>query len=143
VKINVELSLDRHQFANLFFVRVLPVMRLTRPLFRMVSRHNQRLRRKPSRVAKSNLSTKAFSQQSASTLTVSQAKRVSGCDWRIARDAARVVQQLPQCPDEVVVVFVRADPKPDDEIAVLLCNSAIVIADSHRPDVASKRLELQ
>jgi hypothetical protein len=28
----------------------------------------------------------------------------------------------------VVVFFVCSDPKPDHEIAVLLCNSAIVIA---------------
>jgi len=37
---------------------------------------------------------------------------------------------------------VRADPKPDNKIAVLPCNSAIVIADSHRPDVSDKWLEL-
>jgi hypothetical protein len=44
--------------------------------------------------------------------------------------------------DEVVVVFVRADPKPDDEIAVFLRNSAIVIADSYGPDISDKRFEL-
>jgi hypothetical protein len=44
--------------------------------------------------------------------------------------------------DEIVVVFVCADPKPDDEIAVLLCNSAIMIADSHGPDIPNKWLEL-
>ena len=43
---------------------------------------------------------------------------------------------------EIVVVFVCADPKPDDEIPVLLCNSAIMIADSHGPDISAKRLEL-
>jgi hypothetical protein len=43
---------------------------------------------------------------------------------------------------EVVVLFVRADPKPDNEIAVLLRNSAIVISDSNCPDVPDKRLEL-
>ena len=36
----------------------------------------------------------------------------------------------------------RANPKPDDEIAMLLCNSTIMIADSHGPDVPDKRLEL-
>ena len=46
-------------------------------------------------------------------------------------DAARMAQRLPQLLDEVVVVFVRADPKPDDEIAVFLRNSAIVISDSY------------
>jgi hypothetical protein len=45
--------------------------------------------------------------------------------------------------NEVVVVFVRADPKPDDKIAVFLRNSAIVISDSHRPHVSDKWLELQ
>jgi hypothetical protein len=44
--------------------------------------------------------------------------------------------------DEIVVLFVRADPKPDDEITVLLGNSAIVITDSYRPDISDKRLEL-
>jgi len=39
-------------------------------------------------------------------------------------------QQLSQLPHEVVIVFVCADPKPDDEIVVHLGNSAIVIADS-------------
>ena len=48
----------------------------------------------------------------------------------LRRDAARIAQRLPQLLDEVVVVFVRADPKPDDEIAVFLRNSAIVISDS-------------
>jgi hypothetical protein len=38
---------------------------------------------------------------------------------------------------------VRADPKPDDEIAMFLCNSAIVIANSHGPYVSDERLELQ
>jgi len=37
---------------------------------------------------------------------------------------------------------VRADPKPDDEIAVLLRNSAIMIADPYGPDVSKQRLEL-
>jgi hypothetical protein len=50
--------------------------------------------------------------------------------WR-RRDAARIAQRLPQLLDEVVVVFVRADPKPDDEIAVFLRNNAIVISDSY------------
>jgi len=44
--------------------------------------------------------------------------------------------------DEVVVVFVRTDPKPDHEIAVSLRNSAIVVADSRGPDVSDKRFEL-
>ena len=44
--------------------------------------------------------------------------------------------------NEIVVVFVRADPKPDDEITVLLGNSAIVISDSYRPDISDKRFEL-
>jgi hypothetical protein len=49
---------------------------------------------------------------------------------------------LAQLSNQLVVVFVRADPKPDHEIAVLLCDSAIVIADSHRPDVSDKWVEL-
>ena len=40
-------------------------------------------------------------------------------------------QRLPQLPDEIVVIFVGADPKSDDEISVLLCNSAVVIPDSN------------
>ena len=49
----------------------------------------------------------------------------------LRRDAARIAQRLPQLLDEVVVVFARADPKPDDDIAVFLRNSAIVISDSY------------
>jgi hypothetical protein len=37
---------------------------------------------------------------------------------------------------------VRADPKPDNEIAVFLRNSAIVVTDSHGPDISDKRFEL-
>jgi hypothetical protein len=44
--------------------------------------------------------------------------------------------------NEIVVVFVRADPKPDHEITVLLGNDAIVIADSNRPGVSNKWLKL-
>jgi hypothetical protein len=44
--------------------------------------------------------------------------------------------------NEIVVIFVCADPKPDDQIAVLLCNSTIMIANSHGPYVFNKRLEL-
>ena len=61
----------------------------------------------------------------------------------VGRDNGRVANRLPQLLDEIVVLFVCANPKPDDEIAVLLCNSTIVIADSHRTYVAGKRLELQ
>jgi hypothetical protein len=43
---------------------------------------------------------------------------------------AGLVQQLSHLSHEIVIVFVRADPKPDDEIAMLLGKSAIVIADS-------------
>jgi hypothetical protein len=50
---------------------------------------------------------------------------------------------LAQLSNQLVVVFVRADPKPDHEIAMFLCNSAVMISKSHRPDVAGKRLELQ
>jgi len=73
------------------------------------------------------------------------ASRVKGFPRRnrwLRRDAARIAQRLPQLLDEVVVVFVRADPKPDDEIAVFLRNSAIVIADSYGPDISDKRFEL-
>ena len=38
---------------------------------------------------------------------------------------------LPELVNEIVVVLVRADPKPDDEITVPMRNSAIVISDSH------------
>jgi hypothetical protein len=37
---------------------------------------------------------------------------------------------------------VCADPKPDDEIAMFLRNSAIVIADSYAPDISDKRFEV-
>jgi len=37
---------------------------------------------------------------------------------------------LSQLSHEIVIVLVRADPKPDNEIVALLRNSAIVIADS-------------
>jgi hypothetical protein len=47
------------------------------------------------------------------------------------QDAAGVVQRLPQSSDEVIVVFVHADRKPDDEIAVFLRDCAIVISDSY------------
>jgi hypothetical protein len=47
-----------------------------------------------------------------------------------------------QLSNEVVVVFVCANPKPDDKLTMLLCKSAIVIADSDRPDVSNERLEL-
>jgi hypothetical protein len=36
----------------------------------------------------------------------------------------------------------RADPKPDNEIAMLLCNGAIVITYSHGPDVSDERFKL-
>jgi hypothetical protein len=36
-----------------------------------------------------------------------------------------------QLSDEIVVFLVRANPKPDREIAVSLRKSAIVISDSH------------
>ena len=49
---------------------------------------------------------------------------------------------LPELVNEIVVVLVRADPKPDDEIAAFLRNSAIVVADSHGPDISDKRFEL-
>jgi hypothetical protein len=39
-------------------------------------------------------------------------------------------KQLSQLSHEILIVLVRADPKPDDEIPVLLGNRAIVIADS-------------
>jgi hypothetical protein len=44
---------------------------------------------------------------------------------------ARMVQQLSQLSHEVVVVFVRANPEPDDEIAVTTRESAIMITDSN------------
>jgi hypothetical protein len=47
-----------------------------------------------------------------------------------------------QLSNEVVVVFVCADPKPDDNLTMLLRKSAIVIADSDRPDIFDERLEL-
>jgi hypothetical protein len=50
---------------------------------------------------------------------------------------------LPELVNEIVVVLVRADPKPDDQIAVLLRNSAIVISDSYRPHISDKRFELR
>ena len=47
-----------------------------------------------------------------------------------ARSGARGARILAKLSHEIVVVFVCTDPKPDDEIAVLLGNSAMVIADS-------------
>ena len=60
-----------------------------------------------------------------------------------ARNAARGVRILAKLSDEIVIVFVRADPKPDDEIAMLLGNSTIMVADSHGPDVSDKRFKLR
>ncbi len=54
----------------------------------------------------------------------------------------RGARTLAKLSDQTIVVFVRADPKPDDEIAVFLRNSAIVVADSHGPDISDKRFEL-
>ena len=54
----------------------------------------------------------------------------------------RGARTLAKLSDQTIVVFVRADPKPDDEIAVFLRNSAIVISDSHEPDISDKRFEL-
>jgi hypothetical protein len=51
VKINIELSPNRQQFAILFFVRVPPVMRLARPLFKMVYRRNRPLKPNTTQVA--------------------------------------------------------------------------------------------
>ena len=58
------------------------------------------------------------------------------------RNVVRGARTLAKLSDQTIVVFVRADPKPDDEIAVFLRNSAIVIADSHKPDISDKRFEL-
>ena len=58
------------------------------------------------------------------------------------RNVVRGARTLAKLSDQSIVVFVRADPKPDDEIAVFLRNSAIVIADSHKPDISDKRFEL-
>ena len=71
------------------------------------------------------------SKDSSNPRRPTQAQRLSHCHWRIGRDNAGVANRLPQLPDEVVVFFVGADPKPDDEIAVLLCHRAIVISYSH------------
>ena len=54
----------------------------------------------------------------------------------------RGARRLAKLSDQTIVVFVRADPKPDDEIAVFLRNSAIVIADSYGPDISDERFEL-
>ena len=45
--------------------------------------------------------------------------------------------------NKIVVFLVCADPEPDDEIAVFLRNSAIVISDSYGPDISDKRFELR
>ena len=49
---------------------------------------------------------------------------------------------LPELVNEIVVLLVRADPKPDDKIVMPLRDGTIMIADSHRPNVPDKRLEL-
>ena len=54
----------------------------------------------------------------------------------------RGARTLAKLSGQTIVVFVRADPKPDDEIAVFLRNSAIVISDSYGPDISDKRFEL-
>ena len=59
------------------------------------------------------------------------------------RNVVRGARTLAKLSDEIIVIFVRADPKPDDEIAMLLSNSAIVITDSHGPDISDKRFELR
>ena len=58
------------------------------------------------------------------------------------RNVVRGARTLAKLSDQSIVVFVRADPKPDDEIAVFLRNSAIVIADSYGPDISDERFEL-
>ena len=58
------------------------------------------------------------------------------------RNVVRGARTLAKLSDQSIVVFVRADPKPDDEIAVFLRNSAIVISDSYGPDISDKRFEL-
>ena len=58
-------------------------------------------------------------------------ERLSGGDRRIERNSAGVTNRLSKLLDEIVVFFVCADPKPDDEITVFLRNSAIVIPDSY------------
>ena len=58
------------------------------------------------------------------------------------RNVVRGARTLAKLSGQTIVVFVRADPKPDDEIAVFLRNSAIVIADSYGPDISDKRFEL-
>ena len=58
------------------------------------------------------------------------------------RNVVRGARRLAKLSDEIIVVLVRPDPKPDNEIAVFLRNSAIVISDSHEPDISHKRFEL-
>jgi hypothetical protein len=45
-------------------------------------------------------------------------------------------------PDELVVFFVAADPKPDDQLTVAASESAIMISDPHGPNIPTERLEL-
>ena len=59
-----------------------------------------------------------------------------------AQTGARRAWILAKLSHEIVIVFACADPKPDDEIAMFLCHSAIVIADSHGPNVPDKQLKL-
>ena len=47
------------------------------------------------------------------------------------RNVVRGARRLAKLSDQIVVVFVCADPKPDDQIPMLLRNSAIVISDSY------------
>jgi len=49
---------------------------------------------------------------------------------RFGRNTARVAKRLPQLLNEIVIFFVRADPKPNDQFAVTTRQSTVMIADS-------------
>ena len=47
-----------------------------------------------------------------------------------------------QLLDELVVFFMRANPEPDNELAITPSERAIMISNPHRPDIPTERLEL-
>lgn len=49
---------------------------------------------------------------------------------------------LVQVLDELVVLFVGANPEPDNELALTARERAIMVSDSRGPDIRAERLEL-
>ena len=59
------------------------------------------------------------------------------------RLAIQLCKMSAQALDEVVVIFVRADPEPDDQVVGPSGQRTVRRPDPHRPDVTEQRLKLQ